>query len=84
MNSLDYKIVKWEGAVNNVTVGAAGFMVTLSVGPVFDSMTFYTSMGYTEHYSVGLDGVIQFLGSRDPLGLAGQWPEEIMDFLVHP
>lgn len=79
VNSPDFTVVGWQGILEDVGSDPSGSVVTLSVIPALDYVMAYP-ISYTEQYLVGNDGSIQFLGSADPLGVAGQFPSETFEY----
>lgn len=64
-------IVGWRGAVTEVAAEPGGKLVTVKVTPDF-GMPVFVMNEYRERYFIGADGSIQYRGSWDPEGKAGQ------------
>lgn len=64
-------IVGWRGAVAEVATEPGGKLVTVKVTPDF-GMPVFVMNEYRERYFIGADGSIQYRGSWDPEGKAGQ------------
>lgn len=71
-----YELQSWYGVIRGVRPApfGKGHLVTIEVGPDVDAAAIFDT-DYTEQYLVGDDGSVRFVGSADPRGLGGRYPD---------